>query len=93
MFGFVKKKPEVVPDLQEIRNMLKDLVGETMNVHIGVVVGHLVNLGGKTAEDVEKSKERMLTVLQAYVKAEILLNRQNHGHEPSLAELDGLRLK
>lgn len=94
MFGFKKKeKPEKgFKDLPEVRDLLKELVGEAMHVHTGTVVGYLMNLG-KTPEDVKRAKEEMLTALQKYVQAEILLYNQNHGHEPDLAELVGLRLK
>ena len=91
MFGFgKKKKPEGFKDLPEVRDCLKSMVGESVNVHVGTVVGHLLNIGGKTAEDVGKTKATMLACLQKYVQAEILLDRQNHGYEPEVAELAGL---
>lgn len=86
-----EKKPEGFKDLTEIRDMLKDLMGDVMRVHVGTTVGYLASLGGKTAEDVEKSKEQMLMVLQKYVQAEILLDKVVHGYEPELADLDCLR--
>lgn len=94
MFGFgKKKKPEGFKDLPEVRDLLKELVGEALHVHTGTVVGYLMNLG-KTVEDVKRTKEEeLLSHLQRYVQAEILLDRQDHGHEPDLAELAGLRLK
>ena len=95
MFGFMKKKkPEVgfrFKELPEVRDCLKDMAGGAMNVYVGTVVGHLLNFG-KTSEDVEKAKASMLAHLQKFVQAEILLDRQNRGHEPSLAELAGLRM-
>ena len=92
MFGFGKKKPEGFKDLPEIRDCLKTLVGDAMNVYVGTAVGYLLKIGNKTAEDVEKTKTKMLACLQKYVQAEILLDRQNHGYEPEVAELAGLRL-
>lgn len=99
MFGFKRKKNEFknefekgFADLPEVRNLLRDLTGDAMNVYVGTMVGYLISLG-KTKEDVQGAKEKMLTVLQKYVQAEILLDRQKHGHEPDLAELAGLRLK
>lgn len=94
MFGFGKKqKPEVgFKELPEVRDLLKSLVGETMNVYVGTTIGFFSGLG-KTKEDVQKANAEMLTALQKYVQAEILLDRQKHGHEPDLAELAGLRLK
>lgn len=94
MFVFKKKeKPEKgFKDLPEVRDLLKSLVGESMNVYVGSTVGYLTGLG-RTKEDVEKTRTEMLTALQKYVQAEILLYNQNHGHEPDLAELVGLRLK
>lgn len=93
MIGFEKKeKPEGFKDLPEVRDLMKSLVGETMNVYMGTTIGFLSGLV-KTKGDVEKAKAEMLTALQKYVQAEILLDRQKHGHEPDLAELVGLRLK
>lgn len=92
MFGFGKKeKPEGFKGLPEVRDLMKKLLGEVLNLYVGTTVGYLENRGNKTAEDVEKAKTKMLTVLQKYVQAEILLDRQKHGDEPSLAELAGLR--
>jgi hypothetical protein len=92
MFGFGKKeKPEGFKDLPEVRDLMKSLVGEAMNVYVGTTIGFFSGLG-KTKEDVKKANAEMLTALQKYVQAEILLDRQRHGHEPSLAELVGLRL-
>lgn len=62
-----------------------------MNVYVGTTIGYLTGLG-RTEEDVEKTRTEMLTALQKYVQAEILLDRQKHGHEPDLVELVGLRL-
>lgn len=94
MFGFKrKKKPEGFKDLQKVRDLMKDLLGTTMDVYVGTTIEYLINVGGKTAEDVKKYNTKMLEVLQKYVQAEILLDRQKHGHEPDLAELEGLRLK
>jgi hypothetical protein len=92
MFGFGKKKePEVgFKGLPEVRDLMKSLVGETMNVYVGTTIGFFSGLG-KTKGDVEKAKAEMLTALQKYVQAEILLDRQKHGHEPSIAELVYLR--
>ena len=93
MFGFMRRKnPEGFKDLPEVRDCLKSMVGESVDVHVGTVVGHLLDIGGKTPGDVEKAKGMMLACLQKYVRAEILLDRQNRGHEPSLAELAGLRM-
>lgn len=93
MFGFGKKKPETgFKDLPEVRDLLKELVGEAMHVYTGTVVGYLMNLG-KTVDDVKRTKEELLSHLQRYVQAEILLYNQKRGHEPDLAELAGLRLK
>lgn len=91
MFGFGKKKPEGFKDLPEVRDCLKSMVGESVNVYVGTLVGHLLNFG-KTPGDVEKAKGMMLACLQKYVRAEILLDRQNRGHEPEVAELAGLRM-
>ena len=93
MFGFGKKaKLETgFKDLPEVRDLLKDLFGNAMNVYVGTTVGHLTGLD-KTDEDVKESRTKMLTVLQKYVQAEILLYMQNHGHEPDIVELVGLRL-
>ena len=96
MFGFMKKKkkPEVgfrFKELPEVRDCLKEITGGAMNIYVGTLVGHLLEFG-KTSDDVERAKARMLAHLQKYVQAEILLDRQNRGHEPSLAELAGLRL-
>lgn len=85
MFGFMRRrKPSGFEDLPEIRDCLKVMTGEAMNVYVGTLVGHLLNFG-KTSEDVEKAKGRMLACLQRYVRAEILLDAQNHGREPELA--------
>lgn len=93
MFGFGKKeKPEGFKKLPEVRDLMKDLLGERMNVYVGVTVGYLMSLG-KTEDDVKEAKTEMLEILQKYVQAEILLDKQRHGHEPDLAELVGLRLK
>ena len=93
MFGFKKKKKPATgfKELPEVRDLLQDMAGEALNVYVGTLVGHLLNFG-KTSEDVEKAKTRMLAHLQKYVQAEILLDRQNHGYEPEIAELAGLRL-
>jgi hypothetical protein len=95
MFGFGKKNEleKGFKDLPEVRDLMKDLLGNAMDVYVGTTVGYLASLGGKTAEDVEKTRKDMLTVLQKYVQAEILLDRQKRGHEPSLAEIAYLRLK
>lgn len=94
MFGFTKKKkPEEgfeFKELPEVRDHLKELAGEAMNVYVGTVVGHLLNLG-KTSDDVGKAKARMLAHLQKYVQAEILLDAQDHGRETKLSELTNLR--
>lgn len=88
MFGFGKKKPVTgVKCLSETRDDLRTLVGLTMDVYVGTVVGHLLNIGNKTDEDVKRTKARMLENLQKYVQAEVLLDRQNHGQKPDLAEL------
>lgn len=96
MFGFKKKEKtefeKGFKDLPEVRDLLKSLVGESMNVYVGTKIGYLTGLG-RTKEDVEKTRTEMLTALQKYVQAEILLDRQKRGHEPDLAELVGLRLK
>lgn len=78
-----------IKELPEVRNSLRDLAGETMNVYVGTLVGHLLNLG-KTSEDVEKARTKMLGYLQRYVQAEILLDTQDHGREVKLSELAGL---
>lgn len=95
MFGFMKKKKPSengfrFKELPEVRDLLQDMAGEALNVYVGTLVGHLMNFG-KTSEDVEKAKTRMLAHLQKYVQAEILLDRQNHGYEPEIAEFAGLR--
>ena len=90
MFGFKKKKPEGFTDLQKVRDLLKELTGESMRILTGTVLGHLMNLG-RTPEDVDKAQTEMLENLQKYVQAEILLDRQKNGHGPSLAELVFLR--
>lgn len=93
IFGF-KKKPEIrFENLPKARDLLKDLLGETMNIYVGMTIGYLTKLGDHTDKDVNEAKEKMLEALQKYVQAEILLDRQRHGQEPSLAELAGLRLK
>lgn len=95
MFGFMRKKKPAdgfkFKELPEVRDLLQDMAGEALNVYVGTLVGHLLNFG-KTSDDVEKARTRMLAHLQKYVQAEILLDRQNRGNEPSLAELAGLRL-
>lgn len=96
MFGFGKKKKdefeEGFKDLPEVRDLLKDLLGPAMDAYVGTAVGYLMSLG-KTVEDVKETRTKMLEVLQKYVRAEILIDRQKHGHEPDLAELAGLRPK
>ena len=94
MFGlFGKKKPPEdglrFKELPEVRNCLRDMAGEAMNVYVGTLVGHLLNFG-KTSEDVGKARTRMFAHLQKYVQAEILLDAQNHGREVKLSELAGL---
>lgn len=93
MFGFgKKKKPETgFKDLPEVMDLMKDLMGNAIDVYMGTTVSYLTTTGGKTIEDVQKAKKELLTVLQKYVQAEILLDRQRHGQEPALAELVGLR--
>lgn len=95
MFGFMKKKkPEGgfrFKELPEVRNNLKDLVGESMHVYVGTLVGHLLNIGSKTTDDVEKAKTRMFAHLQKYVQAEILLDAQEHGRKTRISELVNLR--
>lgn len=95
MFGLFKKKKKSedgfrFKELPEVRDCLKDMTGEAMNVYVGTLVGHLLNFG-KTSEDVEKARASMLAHLQKYVQAEILLDAQEHGRDPKLAELAGLR--
>lgn len=91
MFGLMRKrKPSGFEDLPEVRDCLKVMTGEAMNVYVGTLVGHLLDFG-KTSEDVEKAKGKMLAYLQKYVQAEILIDAQNHGREPELPELAGLR--
>lgn len=95
MFGlFRKKEPPKegfkFKELPEVRDNLKDLAGEAMNVYVGTLVGHLLNIGGKTSEDVGKAKARMLAHLQKYVQAEILLDAQDHGRKTRISELAGL---
>lgn len=95
MFGFMKKKkkPEEgfrFKELPEVRNCLRDMAGEAMNVYVATLVGHLMNLG-KTSEDVEKAKTSLLVRLQKYMQAEILLDAQDHGRKVELLELAGLR--
>lgn len=93
MFGFKRKKdPEVFEKLPEVRDYLKALTGETMNVYVGTLVGKLMGFG-KTDKDVKEAKEELLNNLQRYVKAEILLDAQNHGRAPNLEDLEHLRLK
>ena len=93
MFGlFRKKKPEDgfrFKELPEVRNCLRDMAGEAMNVYVGTLVGHLLNFG-KTSEDVGKARTRMLAHLQKYVQTEILLDAQGHGREVELSELANL---
>lgn len=95
MFGlFKKKKPAEgfrFKELPEVRDCLRDMAGEAMNVYVATLVGHLMNFG-KTSEDVEKARASMLVHLQKYVQAEIMLDAQNHGREVKLLELAGLRL-
>lgn len=91
MFGFKKKKPEKgFKELPEVRDLTKDMLGNTADVYVGTMVGYLTGLG-KTVEDVKNAREEMLEVLQKYVLTEILLDRQKRGHEPSLEELVYLR--
>lgn len=91
MFGFRKKKlGKGFKKLPEVRDLTKDLLGNTVDVYVGTMVGYLTGLN-KTEEDLEKAKTDMLAVLQKYVLTEILLDRQKRGHEPSLAELVYLR--
>lgn len=92
MFGFKRKKKPAVgfDNLPEVRDLLKVLVGDAMNVYVGTLVGRLLDFG-KTSEDVERARAKVLACLQRYVKAEILLDAQDHGREPKLAELAGLR--
>lgn len=93
MFGFMKKKkPEDgfrFKELPEVRDCLRVMAGESMNVYVGTLVGCVMNLG-KTTDDVEKAKTGMLTCLQKYVQAEILLDAQEHGRETRLSELTNL---
>lgn len=95
MFGlFRKKKPEEgfrFKELPEVRDHLKAIAGEAMNVYVGTLVGHLLNIGNKTAGDVEKAKATMFAHLQKYVQAEILLDAQNHGRGTRISELVSLR--
>ena len=95
MFGFKKNKPLEegfrLKKLPEIRDCLRDLTGEAMNVYVGTVVGSILNLG-KTSNDIERARTRMLVCLQKYVQSEILLDRQEHGGEVTLSELAGLKL-
>lgn len=95
MFGFMEKKKPAegfrFKELPEVRDCLRDMAGEAMNVYVGTVVSHVLNLG-KTREDVEKAKTSMLVHLQKYMQAEIMLDAQNHGREVKLLELAGLRL-
>jgi hypothetical protein len=97
MFGLKKKLPEAeagFKELLEVRDSLKKMTGEAMNIYIGTVVGHLLNLGNKSKADVESTKETVLKYLQKYIQAEIMLDRQkNIRHEPDLAELAGLVLR
>lgn len=95
MFGIFKKKKKSMEgfrfkELPEVRDCLKDMTGEAMNVYVGTLVGHLLNFG-KTSEDVEKARAGMLAHLQKYVQAEIMLDAQNHGRETKLSELTDLR--
>ena len=96
MFGFGKKKKdefeEGFKDLPEVRDLLKDLLGPAMDAYVGTTTGYLMSLG-KTVEDVNKTRTKMLEVLQKYVRAEIILDRQKHGIEPSLEDLVYLRFK
>lgn len=96
MLGLVREKKPAdgfkFEELPEVRDSLKDLVGASMDVYVGTLVGHLLNIGGKTANDVKKVKTRMLADLQKYVQAEILLDAQNHGREMKLGELAAFRL-
>lgn len=91
MFGFRKKKPESFEDLQKIRDLTKGMLGEVINVYVVTTVGYLTDVGGRTDGDVKNAKTEMLAALQKYVLAEILLDKQKHGHDPSLAELVYLR--
>ena len=93
MFGlFRKKEPKEgfrFKELPEVRDCLRDVAGEAMNVYVGTLVGHLLDFG-KTSEDVGKARTRMMACLQKYVQAEILLDAQGHGREVELSELAGL---
>ena len=93
MVGFRRKKTPAAgsEDLLGIRNCLEDLTGEAMNVYMGTFVGYVLKLG-KTPEDVEKAKARMLSCLRRFVRVEILLDRQSRGQEPEVADLEGLRM-
>ena len=56
MFGFMRRrKPSGFEDLPEVRDCLKVMTGEAMNVYVGTLVEHLLDFG-KTSEDVEKAK-------------------------------------
>jgi len=91
MFGLFKKKKLAAgfKELPEVRDRLKNLAGEAMNVYVGTLVGHFLDFG-KTSDDVDRAKTMMLEALQRYVRAEILLDGQSHGREPELLELAGL---
>lgn len=91
MFGFKRKKRPTAgfEYLQEVRDLLKGLAGEAADIYVGTVVGYLMKLG-KTPEDVRRTREKMLVVLQKYVQAEILLDGQNHGREVRPSELADL---
>ena len=96
MFGLGKKKKPLeegfkFKELPEVRDCLKDMTGQAVNLYAATLVSNLLKLG-KTSEDVEKARTRTLAILQKYVQSEILLDRQNHGGEVSLSELAGLRL-
>lgn len=96
MFGFKrKKKPAggfVFKELPEVRDRLKDLTGQAMNIYVGTLIGHLMKIGCETEDAVDRARSQMLTCLQKYVRSEILLARQEHGGELSLAEIMGLSL-
>lgn len=94
MFGFKKKEPvQGFKELPEVRDCLKSLVGETLNVYVGVTVAYLTNQGKTEKKDVDNAKNEVITALQKYVQAEILLDRQKHGQEPSLTDIVFLKLR
>ena len=94
MFKFGKKAKHentIYKDVMELRDATKDLLGELMTDYVGTTVGYLMDFG-KTPEDVKKSLTQVLGTLQVYVQAEILVDRQKHGYEPSLADLEFFKL-